>query len=141
MDTDSTTSAAEVQPSCVAKAIWLVPAVLLHLLAWLVAFGYVYFLVPRYEARLNDYGAPVSQDTLLVISVSDLLYEVWPVAVVTVVVFVIGVDCLIVFLTQSRAVRTTLLLLFLILPIAWYVSCYVTMSHALAPLTEIPYGG
>jgi hypothetical protein len=73
---------------------------------------------------------------MAVIRLSGFVGVYWPAIAVLVVIIVIGVDCLIVFLTRSRVVRVSLLLLFLVPPVGWLVSCHVAMSQALAPLVE-----
>lgn len=135
MDADCTTST-DAPETHLARGAWLLPAVLLHLLGWLTAFGYLYFLVPRQRAIFEDFGVAVPQAAMAVIRLSAFVGVYWPVIAVLVAGVVIGVDCLIVFLTRSRMVRVTLLLLFLVPPISWLVSCHFTMSQALAPLVE-----
>lgn len=135
MDEDDTTST-DARESKLSRAAWLLPAVLLHLLAWLIVFGYLNVYVPRLKAIFADYGVDLPQAAMAVIQISDLVVECWPVMAILMVLVVIGVDCLIVLLTRSRAVRATLLLLFLIPPIGWLVSCHVAVSRALAPIAD-----
>ncbi len=137
-----TTPSIGTRESHVSRGAWLFPAVLFHLLAWLVAFGYLCFYVPRLRAVFEDVGVSLPQTAMAIIRLSGFVGVYWPVVAVFVAVVVIGVDSLIVFLTRSRTVRTMLLVMFLIPPIAWYVSCYVTMSQALAAIGDkLPYGG
>jgi type II secretory pathway component PulF len=135
MDAESTHST-DAPETRLARAAWLLAAVLFHVLAWLVAFGYLYFLVPRQRAIFEDFGVAAPQAAMAVIRLSGLVGVYWPALAMLVAVVVIGVDCLIVLLTRSRVVRVTLLLLFLVPPIGWLVSCHLTMSQALAPLAE-----
>jgi type II secretory pathway component PulF len=135
MDPDSTIST-DARETHLARAAWLLAAVLLHLLAWLVAWGYLYFLVPRQRAIFEDFGVAAPQSAMAVIRLSGFVGVYWPAIAMLVAAAVIGVDCLIVVLTRSRVVRVTLLLLFLVPPIGWLVSCHLPMSQALAPLAE-----
>jgi type II secretory pathway component PulF len=135
MDPDSTTST-DAPETRLARAVWLLSAVLLHLLAWFVAWGYLYSLIPRQRAMFEDFGVAAPEAAMAVIRLSGFVGVYWPAIAMLVAVVVIGVDCLIVLLTHSRVVRVTLLLLFLVPPIGWLVSCHLTMSQALAPLAE-----
>jgi type II secretory pathway component PulF len=140
MDAESTTST-DAPETHLARATWLLPAVLLHLLAWLMAWGYLYFLVPQQRAMFEDFGIAAPEAAMAVIRLSGFVGVYWPVIAVLVAVVVIGVDCVIVFLTRSRVARVTLLLLFLVPPIGWLVSCHLTMSQAIAPLVELLHEG
>lgn len=135
MDAESTTFT-DARETHLARAAWLLAAVLLHLLAWLVAWGYLYFLIPRQRAIFEDFGVAPPQAAMAVIRLSGFVGVYWPVMAVLVAIIVIGVDCLIVLLTRSRVVRISLLLLFLVPPVGWLVSRHVAMSQALAPLVE-----
>jgi type II secretory pathway component PulF len=135
MDPDSAIST-DARETHLARAAWLLAAVLVHMLAWLVAWGYLYFLIPRQRVIFEDFGVAPPQAAMAVIRLSGFVGVYWPVMAVLVAIIVIGVDYLIVLLTRSRAVRVTLLLVFLVPPIGWLVSCHFAMSQALAPLME-----
>jgi type II secretory pathway component PulF len=131
-----TTTSHKARETHLARAGWLLPAVLLHLLAWLIVFGYLNFYVPRLRVTFEDYGVHLPQAAKAVIGVSSLVVEYGLPMAFLALLLVIGVDGLIVFLTRSRVVRSTLLFLFLIPPIGWLASCHFAMSQALAPIVE-----
>jgi type II secretory pathway component PulF len=133
---DRSTTTVTTHSSAESTATWLCIAAGIHLVLWGVLFWYLFAYVPRQSATFQDFGVPVSAESLAVISLSDFIAAYWHVAAPLVLIIVVGVDYLIVSLFRSPVVRATLIALLVVPPIGLVARWNLVLLRDLSGLME-----
>jgi hypothetical protein len=115
---------------------WWIAVSAVHLLLWVMFLGYLVFYVPRQKQIFDDFSVALPKAAILVISLSDLILQTWYLLPPLLLIFVVGVNAIIVALARTPGWRIGLFSFLALIPLGWLLSCHVILSIPLNNLMQ-----